>query len=859
MKRSVRAVLAITLLAVCLGSQTHGRLIASSSDVVFTLVANVSNAIGIDWLSSGPYADQLLISLNWPSGQPNNFAHIDRNTGAAAAWGTHSGFANDEIYFATVRPGQGYGWIEGEMFSTEGTASTDALTHIARFAADGTLLDADFATLPGETKGKEGGIEFDRYGVAGGDLIVIASDFERPPSDVYRINSSGVVTHLVHFDEHVEGLTTIPNDPLLYGPWAGQILASNEEDAEFFTIDPNTGAMVAYGPTDVGLPDGFQIKGEDMWVIPANSSFYGVAFGTGNPSRILKADAAQWTSRIGQILVAPEDVAALYTIVWDPAANKFVSTMISAPSNWEHITFVPDAGVGDFVWLDLNANGQQDLGEPGLANVTVRLLDATGTTVLQTTTTDINGHYHFTVVGGTYVVQFVAPAGVYSQLTTADAAPDGSDSDPAQATGKTGAFTVAPGAFVDTIDAGFLPIDLSVTKDVNNTTPLVGTTVTFTITVSNAAGMSTATGVTVRDALPAGLSFVSATATAGSYSNGSSTWTVGTLAAGATATLTLKATVTVASTFTNVAEVFTADQFDRDSTPGNAASTHEDDDASVTLGSTNPQLPHTVTLRKSLLPSTDAGRFDLSINATTVVNQGNGGQVQVSLPAGGAVTVGEIANALNGAVLSNYASTLSCAGASLSSGGTTSGTFTMPDNDVICTLTNTRGALGGFTTYTQGGWGAPANGNNPGALLKANFATVYPSGVTIGGTKTLKFTASAAIEAFLPAGGKAGVLTASATNPTSSSAGVFAGQVLALRLSVDFSVKGLTKTGLSSMKLASGPLAGQTVQQVLALANSVLGGGALPSGMTISQLNDIVDKINNNFDGGTANGGYLIP
>ena len=117
---------------------------------------------------------------------------------------------------------------------------------------------------------------------------------------------------------------------------------------------------------------------------------------------------------------------------------------------------------------------------------------------------------------------------------------------------------------------------------------------------------------------------------------------------------------------------------------------------------------------------------------------------------------GEIANALNGAVLSNYASTLSCAGASLSSGGSTSGTFTMPDNDVLCTLTNTRrAAVADFTTYTQGGWGAPPNGNNPGALLKANFATVYPSGVTIGGTKTLKFTSAAAIEA-LPAGRRQG-------------------------------------------------------------------------------------------------------
>jgi fructose-1-phosphate kinase PfkB-like protein len=55
------------------------------------------------------------------------------------------------------------------------------------------------------------------------------------------------------------------------------------------------------------------------------------------------------------------------------------------------------------------------------------------------------------------------------------------------------------------------------------------------------------------------------------------------------------------------------------------------------------------------------------------------------------------------------------------------------------------------------------------------------------------------------------------------------------------------------------PLAGQTVTQVLAKANSVLGGGSLPSGMTISSLNDLVDLINNNFDNGTANGGVLVP
>jgi hypothetical protein len=81
--------------------------------------------------------------------------------------------------------------------------------------------------------------------------------------------------------------------------------------------------------------------------------------------------------------------------------------------------------------------------------------------------------------------------------------------------------------------------------------------------------------------------------------------------------------------------------------------------------------------------------------------------------------------------------------------------------------------------------------------------------------------------------------------------------VLSLELSVDFSNKGLTPTGLANLHVVSGSLAGQTVAQVLALANSVLGGAAPPAGITISDLNNVVDSINGNFDGGTTNNGYL--
>jgi hypothetical protein len=198
--------------------------------------------------------------------------------------------------------------------------------------------------------------------------------------------------------------------------------------------------------------------------------------------------------------------------------------------------------------------------------------------------------------------------------------------------------------------------------------------------------------------------------------------------------------------------------------------------------------------------------------------------------------------------------------------GSVSFTYKLCDANNDCssatvTIAVTIEASGGaYTTYTQGGWGASPSGNNPGALLLAKFAAVYGSVgyVQIGSTKYLRFTSASSIERFLPAGGTANKLTATATNPKSSAAGVFAGQVLALQLSVDFSKAGITRAGLASLKLKSGKMAGYTVQNVLDLANAVLGGSyTLPSTLTLAELNDIVDSINRNFDNGTTNKGYL--
>jgi hypothetical protein len=162
-----------------------------------------------------------------------------------------------------------------------------------------------------------------------------------------------------------------------------------------------------------------------------------------------------------------------------------------------------------------------------------------------------------------------------------------------------------------------------------------------------------------------------------------------------------------------------------------------------------------------------------------------------------------------------------------------------------------------YATFTQGGWGAKPSGNNPGRLLATNFSRVYPGGaVVIGQTRTITLTSASTIEKFLPQGGTPAKLTQSSVNPTSKIS-VFAGQVLALKLNVDFSAAGITRMGLGTLTVVSGELAGATVNEILALANAVLGGAPLPTSVTLAELNDTVARINENFDGGTGNNGYL--
>ena len=171
-------------------------------------------------------------------------------------------------------------------------------------------------------------------------------------------------------------------------------------------------------------------------------------------------------------------------------------------------------------------------------------------------------------------------------------------------------------------------------------------------------------------------------------------------------------------------------------------------------------------------------------------------------------------------------------------------------------------SCGGFTTVTQGGWGAPANGNNWGSYRDNHFVTAFPSGLTVGaGTRWLKLASAKAVENFLPSGGTPRMLNVGTlVNPTEKSyKNTLAGQVVALTLSLGFDAAdanfSTSASPLGNQVVISGTFAGWTVSQVLAEANKVLGG--LPSSYTVDQMNAVVDMINNNYDGGTKNNGNL--
>ncbi len=198
--------------------------------------------------------------------------------------------------------------------------------------------------------------------------------------------------------------------------------------------------------------------------------------------------------------------------------------------------------IGNRVWLDINGNGIQDAGEAAIANVTIHLYAADGTTLLQTTTTDINGNYFFTIPAYTpYIIKLdnatdyttngplvgYQLTSSYQDTRTASADSKGALPQPASAIGngnypQTTVLAHVPGQNDHTFDFGFTTHpDLTIAKTVVGGNAFqVGNSVSYHLQASstNVGGPVIASqAITVTDPLAAGLTNITATGSGWTY------------------------------------------------------------------------------------------------------------------------------------------------------------------------------------------------------------------------------------------------------------------------------------------------------------------------------------------------------
>jgi hypothetical protein len=148
------------------------------------------------------------------------------------------------------------------------------------------------------------------------------------------------------------------------------------------------------------------------------------------------------------------------------------------------------------------------------------------------------------------------------------------------------------------------------------------------------------------------------------------------------------------------------------------------------------------------------------------------------------------------------------------------------------------------------------------ATLSGNYDTVYAGGILEVGLAgsagfSMRFTGPGAVISYLPATGTVGALTSDLVDPTSTSSGSLGGNVVALKLNVDFDDANILANASATpfgdlliCNLSALPLLqGLSVRAFLDILNTGLGGGSTVYSLGV--LNNVATLVNGAFEGGT--------
>jgi hypothetical protein len=177
-------------------------------------------------------------------------------------------------------------------------------------------------------------------------------------------------------------------------------------DPNVSMIDPITGATIMYEVETILGPTPNPNGGVDEWCI--NSG----AVDPATDSILVNSEdghAYRWC--------LDENVLMQATMLAPPTGEAYTPTVVGADGTVYAINDAVLNAIGQTgtisgqIYNDLNGDGTQENGEPGLSGQVVDLLDSNGN-VLASTSTDSNGNYTFYELGaGTYEIQDAVPAG----------------------------------------------------------------------------------------------------------------------------------------------------------------------------------------------------------------------------------------------------------------------------------------------------------------------------------------------------------------------------------------------------------------------------------------------------------------